>query len=164
MEKEERNESDTGPIVDPQREVRERLEAIDDGKEIDALAEKAKVRNLADADEIINYANIKKKLELPTIGYHIYYCPLRIEDRLKISDITDDNLEIQRDQRNREKVFLLLSRADPDFWTREVVYELAAVFIDAILYEYDDEEDTRFLLPIIRRRSDSLRRTLTSRS
>ena len=68
------------------------------------------------------------------------------------------------DQRNREKVYLILSRADSEFWTKEKVYGLAAIFVDAILYEYDDAEDSRLLLPIIRRKSLGLRRTLTSKS
>jgi hypothetical protein len=156
MEKEERNESDTGLTVDPQREVRERLEAIDDGKEIEALAEKAKVRNLADADEIINYANIKKKLELPSIGYFVEYLPLRIEDRIEVMRITDDNLEVQTDLRNRRTVFLLLNRANPEIWTEETVGKLSAVLVDAILLEYGYEEDDRFLLPIIKRKLDGL--------
>jgi len=163
MEKEEGNESDTRPTVTPQREVWKRLEGIDDQKEIEALAEKAKVRNLADATEIINYANIKKKLMLPSIGYFVEYMPLRIQDRIEIMRITDDNLEVQTDLRNRRTVFLLLNRADPETWTVETTGKLSAVLVDAILMEYGYEEDDRFLLPIIKRKLDGLAQIIQPR-
>lgn len=156
MEKKEGNEPDTSSTVNAQREVWERLEARDDQEEIKALAEKAKIRNLADADEIINYANIKKKLELPSIGYFVDYFPLRIQDRIEVMRITDDNVEVQTDLRNRRTVFLLLNRADPETWNKETVGKLSAVLVDAILMEYGYEEDDRFLLPIIKRKLDGL--------
>lgn len=158
MEKNKESTGDAGGRLDDaaRRRMVETAEREDTDRQ---LAELAKDRNLADAPEMINYANIKKKLELPSLGYHVEYCPLRIEDEVEIDQIKDDNPEVQQDLRNRKKAYLILSRADSR-WTDQVVKELAAVIIDAILMEYDTAEDTRFLLPIIRRRSAGLRRAL----
>ena len=125
-------------------------------KSPEELVELAGVRDLADADEVLNYANIRKRLELPSFGYFVEYCPLRVEDRLQITSIKDDDEAIQTDLRNRRTVFLLLNRARPDIWTEEKVNKLAAVFIDAIVMEYGSQEGDRFLLPIIKRKLDGL--------
>lgn len=131
--------------------------------EEDILAEKAKARNLADAVELFSYAIQKKRLELPSIGAYVEYMPLRSQDRIAVNSITDTNPDIQRDKRNREMVYLLLSRAD-ERYTREAVENLSAVLIDAILLEYEMQEDSRFLLPILNRKSDGLRKTLRRRN
>ena len=125
----------------------------------DMLAEMAKSRNLADIDELINYASIKKKLFMESMGFYVEYCPLRTEDRIEINSINDDNADIQRDKRNRRAIYLLLNRAD-DRYTEEKVNGLAATYIDAIMLEYDMQEDTRFLQPILKKRSDGLRQIL----
>jgi len=158
VEKKEGNAGEAGGRVDPNVERRQQLEAAE-RKELEDLA---KARNLADAKEMLNYANIKKKLVLTSLGYYVEYCPLRIEDRIKISELTDPSTEIQRDMRNRKMAYLVLSRAD-DRWTEEVVAELPAIFIDAMLMAYDEAEDSRFLLPILERRSSGLSRILRRR-
>lgn len=128
------------------------------------LAKLTKQRSLADAPEMLNYANVKKRLELPSLGnesssYYVEYCPLRIEDNITIKAITHENEEIQRNLRNRKKAHLILSRAD-NRYTERIIKELASVIIDAILMEYDEAEDSHFLLPILKRRSDGLTQTL----
>lgn len=127
------------------------------------LAADAKIKNLADAQEVLSYASTTKKLELPTIGYHVNYTPLTLEERIQINSITDENPDVQRDRRNTKKVYLLLNRADPETFTEEVVYQLAANIIDTILMEYDKAEDSRFLLPLMRTRFNGFRRTLRRR-
>lgn len=118
--------------------------------------ELAKVRNLADAEVVLNYANIVKKLELPSLGFFVEYCPLRIKDRLEINAISDESEEIQIDLRNRRTLYLILHRADPELWTPQKIEELPAMFVDAILMEYGQVEDDSFLLPIITRKLDGL--------
>ena len=125
-------------------------------KSPEELADLSKVRDLANAEEVLNYANIRKKLELPSFGYFVEYCPLRVEDRLQISAIQDKDEAILTDLRNRRTVYLLLNRARPDVWTEEKVNQLASVFIDAIIMEYGAMEEDRFLLPIIKRKLDGL--------
>lgn len=125
----------------------------------DVLAQKAKDRNLADANELFSYAETKKRLELPTIGAYVEYMPLRAGDNIQIASIVDTNQEVQRDKRNRMKVYLMLHRAD-ERYTKEAIDNLAGSIVDAILLEYEMAEDSRFLLPILNRRRDGLRQTL----
>ena len=127
------------------------------------LAERAKSRNLADAEELFASAHIKKRLELPSIGAYVEYMPLRSIDNLEINKLIDPNQDIQIDKRNRKKVYLLLSRADKRY-TEEAIDNLQASVVDAILLEYQLKEESPFLLPILNRRRDGLRRTLTPRS
>jgi hypothetical protein len=119
-------------------------------------AKLAKTRNLADADVLLNYANIVKHLEIPTLGVFVKYTPLRIQDRIEINSIKHKDEEIRNDLRNRRTLFLLVYRANKEFWTQEKVNELPAMFIDAILMEYGQVEDDRFLLPIITRKLSGL--------
>jgi hypothetical protein len=119
-------------------------------------AKLAKTRNLADADVLLNYANIVKHLEIPTLGVFVEYTPLRIQDRIEINSIKHKDEEIRNDLRNRRTLFLLVYRANKEFWTQEKVNELPAMFIDAILMEYGQVEDDRFLLPIITRKLSGL--------
>lgn len=164
MEKTEGNEETTDHRVEEtHEETRERLERLEEQEEEANLEELAQARSLADAEEMINYASIKRKLPLPTLGYFVEYLPLTIMERAKILEITDPNREIQRDKRNRMKVFLLMSRAD-ERWTWDKVDGLAATIIDIILYEHENAEDGRFLLPVLRRRSSGLRRALKPRN
>ena len=123
----------------------------------------AKIKNLADAPEVLSYASTPKKLELPTIGYYVNYTPLTMEDRIQINSITDENPDVQRDRRNRKKAYLLLKRANPKTFTEEMINELAANIIDTILLEYDKAEDSRFLLPLMQTRFNGYRRTLRRR-
>lgn len=124
----------------------------------DILAQQARDRNLADAEELFTHALIKKKLELPSVGAYVEYMPLRTQDRLEINSIIDPNPDIQRTKRNRRKVYLLLSRAD-ERYTEDAIENLPVSIIDAILLEYEMVEDSRFLLPILTRRRDGLRQT-----
>jgi len=119
-------------------------------------AKLAKTRNLADADVLLNYANIVKHLEIPTLGVFVEYTPLRIQDRIEINSIKHKDEEIRNDLRNRRTLFLLVYRANKEFWTQEKVNELPAMFVDAILMEYGQVEDDRFLLPIITRKLSGL--------
>ena len=116
----------------------------------------AKVRNLADAEVVLNYANIVKRLELPSLGFFVEYCPLRIKDRIAINEISHESEEILNDMRNRKTLFLILNRAKPELWTEERINDLPAMFVDAILMEYGQVEDDSFLLPIIARKLDGL--------
>jgi len=153
MEKKQGSNGDKSPRVDPNKERLKKLEAAEYNEERRRLEELAKARNLADASEIINYTNIKKKLELPSLGYHVEYCPLRIEDRIEINRIVDNNLSIQRDKRNRKTIHLLLSRANPDVWTEDVVNQLAAQIIDIIIIEHNQQELGSFLQFLLPRKS-----------
>lgn len=127
-------------------------------------------RDLADASEMINYANLKKKLILPTITddegrpYYIEYCPLRICDRAEIAIIKDKNSEVEINKRNQHAVYLLLTRANQAKWTKEVVYNLPASFIDTILIEYGLAESQRFLQPVLQRSLSGLQSIVMPRS
>lgn len=149
---------EAGVTVDPNIGTREKLLALADEDIEKEQRERAEARNLIDADELINYANTPKKLVLPTIGGYINYCPLRIEDRAQVMKIKDSDPDVQLDKRNRHIVYLMLNRAD-DRWTEEKAYNLPAAWVDAILIEYTNEEQDRFLQPIYRRRLDGLERT-----
>ena len=127
-------------------------------------------RDLADAYEMINYAKLKKKLTLSTITddegkpYYVEYCPLRISDRTEIASIKDKEEEVQLNNRNRHAVYLLLSRANPEKWKKDVVYELPASFIDTILIEYGRAESERFLLPVLQQSLNGFRSIVTPRN
>ena len=127
------------------------------------LAELAKNRNLADAEELFTHAITKQRLELPSIGAFVEYMPLRPMDRIDLNSIIDPNPDVQRDKRNRRKVFLMLNRAD-ERYTETAIENISAAIVDAILLEYEMKEDSRFLLPILDRKSDGLRRTMRRRS
>ena len=127
------------------------------------LAEMAKSRNLADAGELFTHAIRKQTLELPSVGAYVEYMPLRSKDRIEVNGIVDVNPDVQRDKRNRRKLFLMLNRADVRY-TEEAIENMSAAIVDAILLEYEMQEDSRFLLPILNRRSDGLRQTLRRRS
>lgn len=131
--------------------------------EEDILAEMAKNRNLADAEELFTHAIQKQVLELPSIGAYVEYMPLRPKDRIDINSIIDPNPDVQRDRRNRRKTFLMLNRAD-ERYTEEAIENMSAAIVDAILLEYEMKEDSHFLLPILNRRSSGLRRTLKLRN
>jgi len=130
----------------------------------------AEARDLADAYEMINYANLKKRLTLSTITddsgnpYYVEYCPLRIRDRTEIASIKDKDEEVQLNNRNRHAVYLLLNRANPEKWKKEVVYDLPASFIDTILIEYGRAESERFLLPVLKQSLGGLMSTVTPRN
>lgn len=143
------------PSVETNEDRLKRLEGVADKTEEKEQWDRAEAQNLLDADDLINYANIKKKLVLPTIGGHVMYCPLRIEDRSEVMKIKDSDPDVQLDKRNRHVVYMMLKRAD-DRWTQDKVYGLPAAWIDAILIEYTKEEQDRFLLPIYQRRLDGL--------
>ena len=112
----------------------------------------ADMRNLADIRELLNYANLKKHLVIPTMGFYVEYCPLRICDRIEIMGITNENKEVETDERNRRTLYLLLNRADPEVWTKKIVNNIPAIFVDAILMEYGQQEADPFLQPIIERK------------
>jgi len=131
--------------------------------EEEILAEMAKNRNLADAEELFTHAIQKQRLELPSIGAYVEYMPLRAKDRIEVNSIIDANPDIQRDKRNRKKLYLMLNRADSRY-TEEAIENMSAAIVDAILLEYDLREDSRFLLPILTRRNDGLRQTTRRRS
>jgi len=151
-------------------EVRRRLLRPVEREEREAQRIEAEARDLADAYEMINYANLKKRLTLSTITdeegrpYYVEYCPLRICDRTEIASIKDDDEEIQTNKRNRHAVYLLLRRANPEKWTKDVVYGLPASFIDTILIEYGRVEAERFLLPVLQQSLDGFRSMVTPRS
>ena len=86
------------------------------------------------------------------MGYHVWYMPLTVGDRLLINQITDDNPAVQRDQRNRKKVHLILSKVDGDVFTEKTCDNLGANIVDTILMRYDEEEDSYFLLRLLQRR------------
>ncbi len=136
----------------------------------EAVKVDVEARDLADASEMINYANINKRLMLSTITddagnpYYVEYRPLRIRDRTEIASIKDKDLEIQTNNRNRHAVFLLLKRANPKKWTKKIVYGLPATFIDTILIEYGREESQRFLLPVLQRSLSGLQSIVTPRN
>lgn len=150
-------EKKTGNVEETPQELADRLMGKDQTEE-ELLAEAAKSRNLADATEIFTHAIIKQKLELPSVGAFVEYMPLRPLDRVEINTIVDINQDVQRDMRNRKKVFLLLNRADKRY-TEVAIENLSAAIVDAILLEYEMQEDSHFLLPILSRRSDGLRQT-----
>ncbi len=149
-------------VIETPQELAARLTGEPQTKE-DVLAEMAKSRNLADAEELFTHAITKQRLELPSIGAYVEYMPLRPLDRIEINGITDPNPDLQRDMRNRKKVFLMLNRAD-ERYTEKAIEEMGATIVDAILLEHEMVEDSRFLLPILNRRSDGLRQTLKRRS
>lgn len=120
------------------------------------LGKFTETRELIDVDTLMSHADTKQKLELPTLGAFVYYKPLRIQDRIDINEVKHTNPDIQRDMRNRRKVYLLLSRADPRY-TEAVVNNMAAHLVDTILTEHLAQEEESFLLPLIRRRSTGLK-------
>jgi len=139
-------------------------------EEQETVRVETEARDLADAHEMINYANLNKRLTLSTITdeddnpYYVEYRPLRIRDRTEIASIKDDDNEIQINNRNRHAVYLLLTRANPVKWTKEVVYDLPASFIDTILIEYGKEESQRFLLPVLQQSLNGFRSMVTPRN
>jgi len=147
---EEKGEKVEKTLGERNEEVRRRLLRPVEREEREARRVEAEARDLADAYEMINYANLKKRLTLSTITdeegrpYYVEYCPLRICDRTEIASIKDDDEEIQTNKRNRHAVYLLLRRANPEKWTKDVVYGLPASFIDTILIEYGRVEAERF--------------------
>ena len=151
-------------------EVRNRLLKPVVKAEEEAVRVEAEARDLADAYEMINYANLKKRLILSTITddegrpYYVEYCPLRISDRTEIASIKDKDEDIQTNNRNRHAVYLLLKRANPEKWTKDVVYGLPASFIDTILIEYGRIEAERFLLPALKQSLDGFRSMVTPRN
>ena len=136
----------------------------------EAVKVEVEARDLADAYEMINYANLKKRLMLSTITndegqpYYVEYCPLRISDRTEIATFKHKDVEIQTNNRNRHAVYLLLSRANPEKWKKDVVYGLPASFIDTILMEYGEAEQKRFLLPVLQRSLSGLQSIVTPRN
>jgi len=144
------------------------IPVVKEEKEI--IRVETEARDLADAYEMINYANLKKRLTLSTITddtgkpYYVEYCPLRIKDRTEIALIKDTDEEVQTNNRNRHAVYLLLSRANPEKWTKETVYGLPASFIDTILIEYGRVEAERFLLPVLQQSLDGFRSIVMPRS
>ena len=122
------------------------------------LGKFTETRELMDVDTLIHHADTKQKLGLPTLGAYVYYKPLRIQDRVDINEIKHTDPDIQRDLRNRRKVYLLLSRSDPRY-TEEIVNAMAGHLIDTILTEHLAQEEESFLLPLMRRRSTGLRLT-----
>ena len=155
-------EEETKVVEETPQELAARLTGEPQTDE-DILAEMAKSRNLADAEELFTHAIIKQRLELSSIGAYVEYMPLRAMDRIEINSIVDTNPDVQRDKRNRRKVFLMLNRADKRY-TEPAIENMAATTVDAILLEYEMKEDSHFLLPILNRRSDGLRQTLRRRS
>jgi len=135
--------------VNPFEEWQRRVLGSSYEEELGIMAEK---RELIDVETLMHHADTKQKLELPTLGCHVYYKPLRIGDRIEINEITHRDPVVQRDMRNRHKVFLLLNRADKRY-TAPVIDELPAHVIDTILTMYLAEEEEPFLLPLLRRRS-----------
>ena len=139
-------------------------------KEEETVRVETEARDLADAYEMINYATIRKRLILSTITddtgkpYYVEYCPLRIKDRTDIALIKDDDNEIQTNLRNRHAVYLLLTRANPEKWTKEVVYGLPASFIDTILIEYGEAEAGRFLRPVLQQSLNGFRSIVMPKS
>jgi len=154
----ERNEETRSRLMKPveEAEKREYMEYVES-------------RDLADAYEMINYANLKKRLILSTITddngkpYYVEYCPLRIKDRTEIASIKHEDEEIQTNNRNRHAVYLLLNRANPEKWSKDTVYNLPASFIDTILIEYGREESERFLMPVLKQSLDGYRTIVTQR-
>ena len=127
------------------------------------MKELAKTRDLFSVKEAIGYADQEKVLKLGTIGYYVKYKPLRIQDKLAIAEITEINPNVLRDRQNRLKVKLILNRCYPDI-NDAFVDKMSANVVDVILTEYDIEEDGRFLLPLMQRRSDGLNPASKSRS
>ena len=155
-------EEETKVVEETPQELAARLTGEPQTDE-DILAEMAKSRNLADAEELFTHAITIQRLELPSIGAFVEYMPLRPMDRIKINSITDPNPDVQRDKRNRRKVFLMLNRAD-ERYTETAIENMSAAIVDAILLEYEMREDSHFLLPILNRRSVGLRRTSRRRN
>ena len=170
MEEEGEKVEKTKTLGERNEEVRRRLLRPVEREEREAQRIEAEARDLADAYEMINYANLKKRLTLSTITdeegrpYYVEYCPLRICDRTEIASIKDDDEEIQTNKRNRHAVYLLLRRANPEKWTKDVVYGLPASFIDTILIEYGRVEAERFLLPVLQQSLDGFRSMVTPRN
>lgn len=148
--------------VETPQEMADRLLGKED-TEAEALAKQAESRNLADSKELLTHAITKQKLLLPSVGAFVEYMPLRPLDKVEVDMIIDPNLDVQRDMRNRKKVFLLLNRADKRY-TEDSIENMSAAIVDAILLEYEMKEDSHFLLPILNRRSDGLRRTSRRRN
>lgn len=141
------------------------LEGAEQKQKTDKIKRLAEARNLADVEELLDYANVVKRLELPTLtddegqSYYVEYCPLRICDLVQIRAVDHEDEDIRRDLQNREMVYYLLNRADPETWTREKVENLPASWINTILIEYGMQEEDRFLLSAMRRKADGLRQT-----
>ena len=121
-------------------------------EELGIMTEK---RELIDVETLMKHADTKHKLELPTLGCHVYYKPLRIGDRIEVNEINHPDMAVQRDLRNRHKCFLLLHRADKRY-TAPVIDTLPAHVIDTILTEHLAQEEEPFLLPLLKRRSSGL--------
>lgn len=117
-------------------------------KELGTLAEQ---RELMDVETLFKHAETKRKLELPNLGCYVYYTPLRIGDRIDINKITHQEEIVQRDMRNRRKLYLLLSRADKRY-TEDIIASIPAQVIDNIIYEYSLQEETPFLPHPLRKR------------
>ena len=160
MEKEEGNDTDTGPTVTPQREVWERLEGMDDKKREEEHLALAEARNLFDVDDLLDNATKPRKLLLPELGdesFHVFWCPLNSVDRVDIMRIEDKNNDVKTDLRNRKAVYVMLSKADSRC-TEDMVRRMPAYWIDAILTKISAEQRS-FLSPLVRNVLSGLRPT-----
>jgi hypothetical protein len=120
----------------------------------------SETRDLFDVDSIVKHSKKTQKLQLPTLGAFIQYKPLRIIDVEAIDGLTHPNPALQKNLRNRMKVWKLIERVESNRFTKEDIDNLPANVIDTILMEYASQEEERFLLPLLKRRRDGFNQTL----
>lgn len=124
------------------------------------LRKASEIRNLFDVDTIVKHSEKVVKLTLPTLGAYINIKPLRIIDNEAILSITHPNQNVERNLRNRMKIWKLVERVKDHKFTKENIDNLPANVVDIILTEYQSQEEERFLLPVLRRRQSGLTQTL----
>ena len=129
---------------------RERIAMLDRAVEKEYM-DLAEARNLFDVDDIFDNATKPRKLLLPELGddsFHVYWCPLNSVDRVALLRIVDENSEVQTDLRNRQAIYLMLSKADPRC-TEQLIQRMPAYWIDVILTKIGVEQNS-FLSPLVK--------------
>ena len=138
MEKEEGNDADTSSTVTPQREVWERLEAMDDGKIEEEQLDLENARNLFRSADILKGATTPIPLYIPELDGKVMYCRLTYKELTELTDIKDIA------DRNVLQLYKHLNKADPEV-TEEKIRDLPGSWVNLILLKIGANEN-RFLL------------------
>jgi hypothetical protein len=108
----------------------------------------AESRNLFNYDELVNSADIPRKVVLPDFGFHVEYCPLTSKERNEVFALKHHDPLMQLDMRNRKSLSMMMQKAMPHVKNIEAkVDKLPATWIDAIMIQISKEE--RAFLPQI---------------
>ena len=160
MEKEKGNDADTSLTVTPQREVWNRLEAIDAGKIEERQVDMEKSRNLLKLRDVLKSAEEVRRVFIEEIAGddgvppYVEYCALNTGETIEVSGFTDPDERLQRE------LFLRVRKADPEV-KQDDIYGLPAYLIKLIMIKIREQEDYRFLLPALQRNLTILRQIQT---